>query len=482
MFDSRHLSASAALAAFGEALANGRKVLVLGSALSSLAELLLARGARLVHVCDPDPARALQAGARARSANLSFAAWGEPPLALREGAFDLAVIENLCAFEPTRTLREVRRLLGPRGVVLVASPNHDGPRPLLEPALESQAELDYYALYDAVAAEFRHVRMLGQAPFVGYAIAEFSPEGEVEPVIDTAFLERGSEEPDYFLALAAEHRASAEAYALVQLPRAEVLAESAPRNVEEELVRLRERERQHRKRIAELEAALSKAGRPGAATLSLEHKLQRQDAWIRELEARAATADARADAAELEIDELRKLLEAPLPEPDVGPTEREQELERKLAQVSSRLAEAEAKLSDAETKRAEAEAKLSDAETKRAEAKAKLSDAEAKLTATSAELARAEQKLAELLAEDASEPEDDLARLEQQLAERGREVRKLERELREAERLGRELLRKVSDPALARELAQARADQLAAVWTAEALRAQLVGAGVNRSS
>jgi SAM-dependent methyltransferase len=449
MLDPRHLSASAALAAFGEAFANGRKVIVLGSALSSLAELLLERGARLVHVCDPDPARAAQAGARARSGNLSFAAWGEPPLALREGAFDLAVVENLCAFEPTRTLRELHRLLGPRGVVLVASPNHDGPRPLLEPALESRAELDYYALYDAVAAQFRHVRMLGQAPFVGYAIAEFSPEGEVEPSIDTAFLERGSEEPDYFIALAAEHRASADAYALIQLPRGDVLAESAPRNVEDELVRLRDLERQHRKRISELEATVSKAGRPGAATLSLEHKLQRQDAWIRELESRAATADARADAAEVEIDELRRLLDAPPPEPEpVGPSPREQELERELAKASGRLVEVEAKLSS-----------------------------------TLAELTRAQQKLAELLAEAAAEPDDDLGRLEQQLAERGREVRRLEKELREAERLGRELLRKGSgDPALLRELAEAQADRLAAVWTAEALRAQLEGAGLSRSS
>jgi SAM-dependent methyltransferase len=456
MLDPRQLSASAALAAFGEAFANGRKVLVLGSALSSLAELLLERGARLVHVCDPDPARAQQAGARNRATNLSFAAWGEPPLALREGAFDLAVVENLSAFEPTRTLRELHRLLGPRGVALVASPNHDGPRPLLDAALESRAELDYYALYDAVAAQFRHVRMLGQAPFVGYAIAEFSPEGEIEPVIDTAFLERGSEEPDYFLALAGEHRAAADAYSLVQLPRADVLAESAPRNVEDELVRLRELERQHRKRIAELEATVAKAGRPGAATLSLEHKLQRQDAWIRELESRAATADARADAAEVEIDELRKLLDAPPAEPEpAGPSPREQELERELAQTYAKVREAEVRLGEAE----------------------------AKLTAKSAELTQVEQKLAGLLAEEASEPNDDLGQLERQLAERGREVRKLERELREAERLGRELLRKASgDPALLRELAEAQADRLAAVWTAEALRAQLEGAGVSRSS
>src|SRR5687768_4551091 len=102
------LSASAALAAFAEPLCAGRRVLVLGSALSSLPELLLQRGSRLVHVCDPDAARAAQASAASASNKLSFAPLGEGLMALREAAFDVALVENLGAFEPTRTLRELR--------------------------------------------------------------------------------------------------------------------------------------------------------------------------------------------------------------------------------------------------------------------------------------------------------------------------------------------------------------------------------------
>ncbi|HVJ15396.1 MAG TPA: methyltransferase domain-containing protein, partial [Polyangiaceae bacterium] len=186
------LSASAVLASFAEQLCAGRRVLLLGSSLSSLPELLLQRGARLVHVVDPDGPRAAQAAASASTNKVSFAPWNDGDVALREAAFDLAVIENLGALEPTRALREVRRVLGQRGVVVVASPNRDAARPLLAPALPSRTELDYYALYDAVAAEFQFVSMHGQAPFVGYAIAEFSPEGEIEPVIDSGFLPRGS--------------------------------------------------------------------------------------------------------------------------------------------------------------------------------------------------------------------------------------------------------------------------------------------------
>ena len=98
MRDSRRLSASAALAAFAESFASGRRVVVFGNALGTLPDLLLDRGARLVHVCDPDPGRAAQAGARNRSQSLSFAPLGEGPLALREGAFDVAVIDGTWDF------------------------------------------------------------------------------------------------------------------------------------------------------------------------------------------------------------------------------------------------------------------------------------------------------------------------------------------------------------------------------------------------
>ena len=126
----RTLTAGAALAAFAEPLCNGRRVLLLGNALSRLPELLLERGARLVHVCDPEATRAAQAAAASSTNKLSFAPWGDG-LALRDAAFDVVLIENLSAVEPTRALREAKRLLSARGVALVACPNRDLPQPLL---------------------------------------------------------------------------------------------------------------------------------------------------------------------------------------------------------------------------------------------------------------------------------------------------------------------------------------------------------------
>src|SRR5258706_8606989 len=107
------LSAGAALAAFTETLCAGRRVLLVGNALSTLAELVLERGARLVHVCDPDGPRAAQAAAAGGSNKISFGPWSEA-LPLREGAFDVVLIENLSALDPARALRETRRLLATR--------------------------------------------------------------------------------------------------------------------------------------------------------------------------------------------------------------------------------------------------------------------------------------------------------------------------------------------------------------------------------
>src|SRR5438045_9466719 len=55
---------SIALAPYVEGLVVGRRVAVLGDATLGLADALVARGARLVHAYDPDPARVAEAIAR----------------------------------------------------------------------------------------------------------------------------------------------------------------------------------------------------------------------------------------------------------------------------------------------------------------------------------------------------------------------------------------------------------------------------------
>jgi len=171
---------------------DGRRVIVFGDASSSLADLLLERGARLIQVYDSDPARAAEAAARNTSRSLSFAPLSEGSLSIRDGAFDLALVENLSKFEePANLLRRVKRTLARRGVALVASPNPEVKHRLL-PDLSAAQELEYYALYDLLADEFEEVHMLGQSPFVGYAVAAFAPQGDPAPAIDAGFVPGGS--------------------------------------------------------------------------------------------------------------------------------------------------------------------------------------------------------------------------------------------------------------------------------------------------
>src|SRR6187549_3157497 len=209
------LSASAALAAFIEPFIESRRALVFGSALASTPRLLLERGARLVHVCDPAPLRVAEAAERAAAPGLSFSTFADEVLATREGSFDCVLVENLAAFDARAVVAKTRRLLAPRGVALFATPNREALAPLLPAPEPGAAPLDYYALYDLVASEFEHVRMLGQAPFVGYAVVEFAPEGSPEPLIDSDFLPRGSEEPELFIAVAARQRPTLASYAVV---------------------------------------------------------------------------------------------------------------------------------------------------------------------------------------------------------------------------------------------------------------------------
>src|SRR5688572_21003605 len=277
------LSSAAVLAAFAESLVEGRRAVVFGSALSPTARLLLERGARLVHVCDPAPVRVAEALRRATAPGLTLSTLNDDEIAAREGAVDFVLVEHLGAFDARSVVEKARKLLAVRGVALFVTPNREARRPLLPTSEPAAAPLDYYALYDLVKAEFEHVRMLGQAPFVGYAVVDFAPDSEPEPVIDSDFVPRGSEEPELFVAVAARHRPNVPGHALVQLPLESVLAHAAP--VERPV----------------------RPERP-APPLELVRKLEQQEAWIRELEGRAATADERADVAEDELEELRERL------------------------------------------------------------------------------------------------------------------------------------------------------------------------------
>jgi SAM-dependent methyltransferase len=490
------LSASAALAAFSEPFVESRRVLVFGSALSAAPRLLIERGARLVQVCDPNPARVEEAAQRLGAPGLAFTTFSDELLQAREGSFDFVLVENLAAFEARALVARAKRVLAPRGIALFATPNRDSTAPLLPPPEPTAAPIDYYALYDLAKGEFEHVRMLGQAPFVGYAVVDFAPEGSLEPTIDSEFVPRGSEEPELFLALASRHRAPATGYVVVQLPMHRVLSRTS----------------------ASTQSAPAPVAVPRTQRLQppdLEAKLARQEAWIVELEARAETADARADAAEERVEALEAELASARSEtrpsamdPRVleeaqrrtaeleAARRRATELEAALAgheatrrrsveleavaaehaTLASRLTELEALLKARDSLLRERDAALRARELELRERDVLVAKLESTVLDRERALKERDVRIAELDASAAADTGDDIGKLERQLAERGEIIRLLEHQLAEAERVGKELVGELERGAalgpsdtqafdeLKARLAKSEADGVALAW------------------
>lgn len=468
MNDPSRLRPSIALAAYAEPLIDARRVLVCGDATSNLAEHLVSRGARSVHVFDTDAARVAEAATKNSSRNVSFATLNEDGLALRDGAFDVAIIENLVAVgDVAFVLKAIRRALSARGAVLVACANPDVDVPLVASPNVPKISIDYYSLYDAVAEEFEYVRMLGQTPFVGYAIADFAPEGDPLPSLDTGFVPGGAEEPECFVALASEQPVALDEFAVIQLPFASTWQHQKRDETEERLQAARAGERRARERAATLEAEnqrLSRATSPREDTDQIERmkkELARRDDWIRELEGRCTAADARADHAESELEaEREKSLDTQLPE--------RSELEATIQQLTERLKAASERQAASDQAAAGYEAELS------------------RLRAREAEL---EERL------DGGDPEtqQEIEKLEHQLNERGQEVLRLSRDLRKLEQLSRNLTRELAEQregagrsdaeemaslrekldALALKNASREADLVALHWTVSSLEGKL---------
>jgi hypothetical protein len=259
------VSPSVALAAYAEAWISGSKVVLFGDALSSLPERLIERGARHVQVYDADPARAAEASAASTLKQVSYAPLDLAGSSIRDGVFDLAIVEDLAVAgdNPKGLLGMLVRTLARRGLALIGARNPDVSERLIPCAIPTAVALGYYDFYDVVSQHFEEVRMLGQTPFVGYAIADFSAADASDVRIDTALLPGGAEEPEWFLALASALPVSPDAFSVIQLPLADLeLGSGSDRTaVDPEAL---ERAEQAEGKIQELEAALAALAAEGA--------------------------------------------------------------------------------------------------------------------------------------------------------------------------------------------------------------------------
>jgi hypothetical protein len=299
--DPERMEPSAALVAFAEPLLSGRRVVVFGSATSGTAQNLVERGARLVHVYDADLSRVAEATAKGVSRNISYAPLGQSGVMVRDGAFDVGIVENLAdCVDFADLLQKLRRALSARGAALIASRNPDLKRALCPSASESKVALGYYEMYDAIAEQFDHTRMFGQAPFVGYAVAEFAPDSTPEVAFDSALVPGGSEEPEWFVALASHHQLDVSRFLVVQYPFAHTVVDADQGKLELELQRAGRSRDDALARLERLEAELADAhagsgSRDATEVAELTRRLDAQSEWVDRLESRAQSAEARAE-------------------------------------------------------------------------------------------------------------------------------------------------------------------------------------------
>lgn len=301
---------SAVLSAYLEPIARGRRVAILGEATLDLAARLADRGARLVHAYDPEPARVAEAISRSgRGGTVAFAVL-EAELGVRDGAFDVVVVPDLSLFgDPGELVRRARRLAGPAGVAVFASPNVAAARPLARRKPGAPKPLGYYELFDVVALQFTTVRMVGQAPFVGYTIADFAPDGEPEVSVDTSIL-AAAEEPEWFLAVASERPVPLEGYSVIELPIVHFAdALSAQIDVDAERTALAEAQArialmnaelekfrdQRRERSRDLEARDTSAATMASRLVEIERENEGHAARVSAIEARAGDEHVRAE-------------------------------------------------------------------------------------------------------------------------------------------------------------------------------------------
>jgi SAM-dependent methyltransferase len=461
------LSPSIVLAAYAEQLFDGRRVVVFGDSTSAVAEELVERGARTVHVFDPEASRAAVSSGQNRTKQITVAPLDDADLAVRDGAFDVAFIEDLSSFaEPEALLRRARRALSSRGTAVVAAPNPEARIALVQrtSASRSSTALGYYELYDAVSAEFDDVRMLGQTPFVGYAVVDFAPDGEPDVSIDSGLVPGGAEEPEWFVALASRDRVDCDPVGIVQLPAARVVGAKASGGLADDLRAARSSEARLLDRVAQLEVEVSRKQNDadtGAAEhrAKLEAQLLQRDASIADLEAQLAASVSREARTREEIGEHSASLTS--------------ELTAQRREVTE-LAEQNRELSDRVTR----------LETDKQAAQARIEHQAAELAAERQKLADAEAAVARLKADD--ETPKELAALEGALRERGEHVRSLQDQLREAERVGRELLRELgrgpgagasATEQLAAENARLTANLEALSWSVQELEGRLSAAG-----
>ncbi|MGE0790214.1 MAG: hypothetical protein AB7S26_31355 [Sandaracinaceae bacterium] len=263
--------ADLAIAVYLEELATSKRVLYLGGLSPAGAE-------RLARVADRVDYVAASARARGTARNgVTSRGW---PTAADEGSWDLIVVPSLgrAGLAHQEKLSSASRWLA-RGGVMVAGTEASG-----------DDAVGYERFFELLADAFDSVCMVGQAPFAGYSLVQFAPDGEIDVTFDGSLLVEGGESAERYLAVCAEADVSLDGYAVVQVPSwADQRApkDSGARSDELDAIaeRLREREDElgtAQRRCAELEGDLSSARERLGRIEADADRSRREQATLRE--------------------------------------------------------------------------------------------------------------------------------------------------------------------------------------------------------
>lgn len=402
-----------AVLAVSEAYCGERRCALVGPGSSRLAEALLRAGARSVHHYATDDARAPVPLRLDRTLLVRALPAGE--FDVREGAFDLVVVESLALLGDLPTwLGRFRRLVGASGVFVAGAPRASD-----APAASGSPSFSVHELDELLAVQFGWVDLRGLAPFHGMVVAPIGAPGSIADFVLHP-LDDGRAAPASLVVVASQKTRALEPTLLLELeppaapePHAPLLAPLAAANdgSAHALEGLRREHAQALERAAEERADL-------LDTIAMRERALREaesegDRLRREIEAltghldRALSGAVPAHLARLEAlaDKDRpRVVEAPL-----AVAERERFL-AELAAADSARAEAddacvrlEGKLRQAELERRKVEKMLASLEVDLDEREARASALERELAefeaTASEELAVAEARLRELARE-----------------------------------------------------------------------------------
>ncbi len=445
------IDASVVIAPYLEPVVRGRRVAVLGDATLPLGPALLERGARLVHVYDPDATRVAEVLAqRGASRTLMTAPLPDGDLAVRDGAFDAVVVPDLSLFDPVDTVvARARKLVAAHGYAVFVSPNPD-----MLPGTTERL-LTYYELYDVIALQFPEVRMLGQAPFSGYVIADFAPEGDPDVVVDTSLVDRQDQEPRWFMALGTQQPRRLDPYTIVQVPASLGIAPGDGAGASA----LRQQVAALEKSLQEAQSAAAMPVVPRVAPQheridALEASLREREEELRRAESRAGDNHVRAGRLENKVRDLEEELRHQRDRAFRLSNDLEEEKKlRTKADLELRMVRSRSDMPPAQD--AASKAEIDRLRTALAQAEAQIGSLESELAALQVRLANTERELAST-----RDSLDDVLAAKRQADERvvelQREVAGRDARIEELDAIVVDLQEASGDPELERDLEKAR--------------------------